>query len=102
MIRAAVLTIALAAVTVAAVTPEHLHATRGIVKSISRTALVVTRLKSRGDILFTLNDGTSIDGAIVIGALVSVRYYDQGAAHVATAVAAQPRPHGNAVIINAN
>jgi hypothetical protein len=101
MIRAALLTMMLAMVTAGAVPPEHLHATRGIVKSISRSALVVTRLKSRGDIAFTLNDVTSVDGAIVVGSLVSVRYYDKGAAHVATAVAAQP-PHGNDAIIKGN
>lgn len=71
--------------------PDRIYATRGVVKSIAKTALVIGRLKNRGDISFTLTGSTSLDGHIVIGSLVSVRYYDQGKAHVATAVAAQPK-----------
>jgi len=74
-----------------AMVPDHVYATRGIVKSIAKTALVIGRLKNRGDISFTLNGSTSLDGEIVVGSLVSVRYYDQGKTHVATAVAAQPK-----------
>lgn len=73
------------------IAPDRIHSTRGIVKSIAKTALLVDRLKDRGNISFTLNGSTSLDGQIVVGSLVSVRYYDEGKAHVATAVAAQPK-----------
>lgn len=78
-----------------ALPPDHIHATRGIVKSIAKTALVIGRPKNRGDIAFRMNDSTSLDGDIVVGSVVSVRYYDDGKAHVATAVAAQPKVNGN-------
>jgi hypothetical protein len=74
-----------------AMPPDRIYATRGIVKAIAKTSLVIGRLKNRGDITFTLNARTSLDGQIVVGSMVSVRYYDQGKAHVATAVAAQPK-----------
>ena len=73
------------------IAPDRIHATLGIVKSITKTALVVDRLKNRGNISFTLNGSTNLDGKIIVGSLVSVRYYDEGKAHVATAVAAQPK-----------
>jgi hypothetical protein len=91
MIRVAAVLLVLSVVLGNAMPPDHLYATRGVVKSIAKTALVIGRLKDRGDISFTLNGSTSLDGQIVIGSLVSVRYYDQGKAHVATAVAAQPK-----------
>jgi hypothetical protein len=74
-----------------AVPPDRIFATRGVVKSIAKTVLVIDRLKNRGDISFRLSNNTSLDGQIVVGSLVSVRYYDDGKAHVATAVAAQPK-----------
>ena len=91
MIRLAAALLALSVLLGTAVPPDHIYATRGVVKSIAKTTLVIDRLKNRGDITFTLNGSTSLDGQIVIGSLVSVRYYDQGKAHVATAVAAQPK-----------
>jgi hypothetical protein len=91
MIRLAAALLALSVLLGNAVPPDHIYATRGVVKSIAKTTLVIDRLKNRGDITFTLNGSTSLDGQIVIGSLVSVRYYDQGKAHVATAVAAQPK-----------
>jgi hypothetical protein len=91
MIRLAGALLALSVLLGNAVPPDHIYATRGVVKSIAKTTLVIDRLKNRGDISFTLNGSTSLDGQIVIGSLVSVRYYDQGKAHVATAVAAQPK-----------
>ena len=91
MIRIAAALLALSVLFGTPVAPDHIYATRGVVKSIAKTALVIDRLKNRGDISFTLNGSTSLDGQIVVGSLVSVRYYDQGKAHVATAVAAQPK-----------
>jgi hypothetical protein len=91
MIRLAAAVLVLSVVFGSAVPPDRIYATRGIVKAIAKTTLVIGRLKNRGDISFTLNDRTSVDGQIVVGSIVSVRYYDQGKAHVATAVAAQPK-----------
>ena len=63
-----------------------LHATQGIVKSIDDTTLVVSRPHERGDITFTLSAATHRAGAIVVGAIVSVRYRDDSKGHIATAV----------------
>jgi len=68
------------------------HATRGIVVSITDTTLVITRSRSRGEITFVLGPATHRAGAITPGALVSVRYVDErDGTHVATAVTAQGR-----------
>ena len=91
MIRAAAVLLVLSVALGPALPPDHLHATRGIVKSIAKTALVIGRLKDRGEISFRLNERTSLDGDIAVGSIVSVRYYDEGKAHIATAVAAQPK-----------
>ena len=40
----------------------------------------------------THSDATRVDGALAIGAIVSVRYHDEGPRHVATAIAVEP-PH---------
>jgi hypothetical protein len=66
-----------------------LHATHGVVKSIGDTTLVVSRPHQRGDITFVLSADTHRAGAIVVGAMVSVRYRDDGKSHIATAVARQ-------------
>jgi len=65
------------------------HATRGVVKSIDPDMLVVSRPRNRGDITFRLSASTEREGAIVVGATVSVRYRDEGHVHLATAVAQQ-------------
>lgn len=66
--------------------PDAVHATRGVVKTISPTTLVVSRPKHRGDIVFKLSPPPHIEGTIVVGATVSVRYRDDGDGHVATAI----------------
>jgi hypothetical protein len=76
-----------ASTTVTSQSPEAVHATRGVVKTISATTLVVTRPRHRGDILFTLAPAPHIEGTIVVGATVSVRYRDEGEEHIATAIA---------------
>jgi hypothetical protein len=78
----------------ATASPSHAtpatHATNGVVKSITDDTLVISRSgKHGGEIAFTLNTSTHRDGALDVGAPVSVRYRDVGKAHVATAVAAQ-------------
>jgi len=91
MIRAVGVVLVLSVLLGNATPPDRLYATRGVVKSIAKTVLIINRLKDRGDISFTLNPSTSLDGQIVVGSVVSVRYYDQGKVHIATAVAAQPK-----------
>ncbi len=65
-----------------------IHATRGVVRAVTRSVLVVSRGR-RGDMTFTMNDATYREGHIVVGTTVSIRYRDQGATHVATAIAVQ-------------
>ena len=66
---------------------DAVHATRGVVKTIGPTTLVVSRPKRRGDIVFKLGPSPHIEGTIVVGATVSVRYRDDGEEHIATAIA---------------
>ena len=76
----------------AAVSPpsaEVIHATRGVVKAISATTLVVSRPKNRGDIALRLSPALRQEGTLVVGATVTVRYRDEGRDHVATAIAVQ-------------
>jgi hypothetical protein len=65
------------------------HTTRGVVKSVGSDAIVVARPKGRGDITFRLRSSAHRNGTIAVGAVVSVRYEDEGDAHVALAVAVQ-------------
>ena len=76
-----------ATMTVTSQSSEAVHATRGVVKTISATMLVVSRPRHRGDILFRLAPAPHIEGAVVVGATVSVRYRDEGDEHIATAIA---------------
>lgn len=66
-----------------------IHATRGVVKAIDETALVISRTRNRGDIAFKLTSTTHRDGTVVVGSDVSVRYREDGRTHVATAIALQ-------------
>jgi hypothetical protein len=68
------------------------HATRGVVKAISGTTVVVSRPKNRGDISFVLSPTLHQEGTLAVGATVSVRYRDDGKDHVATAISVQ-KPH---------
>jgi hypothetical protein len=66
------------------------HATRGVVKSVDASTLVITRTgRENGDMTFMLNASTHRDGTVAVGVPVSVRYREEGAKHVATAVLAQ-------------
>jgi Domain of unknown function (DUF5666) len=65
------------------------HATRGVVKEIDETTLVVSRPRNRGDITFKLSSTTHRDGKIAVGSTVSVRYREDGKSYVATAIALQ-------------
>ena len=66
------------------------HATRGTVRMVAATEIVVTRAKQRGDITIELAPATHVDGVIRVGATVSVRYHDDHGRHVATAIAVEP------------
>jgi len=55
------------------------HATRGVVKFIDATTLVIERTRQRGDMMFLLTPFTSREGLIRVGAVVSVRYREDGA-----------------------
>jgi hypothetical protein len=67
------------------------HATRGVVKSVDASTLVITR--SDGDhaaMTFALNASTHREGTIAVGKPVSVRYREDGKTQIATAVRVQP------------
>ena len=46
------------------------HATRGVVKSIDGTMLVIIRFARRGELTFSLLPSTKREGAIVVGSTV--------------------------------
>jgi hypothetical protein len=73
----------------AAADRHAVHTTRGVVKSLATDAIVVARPRGRGDITFKLPSSLHRNGTIAVGAVVSVRYEDQGDVHVALAVAVQ-------------
>lgn len=63
------------------------HATKGIVKSVDATTLVITKTAGKGpETTFVLNASTQKQGDISIGASVDVRYHAEGSSKVATAV----------------
>jgi hypothetical protein len=66
------------------------HATRGTVKSIDDSTLVITRSgKNHSDMTFTVNGSTQREGTIAAGTAVSVRYREDGKTNVATAIHAE-------------
>jgi hypothetical protein len=68
------------------------HSTRGVVKSINDSTLVITRSgKKAGDMTLALNSSTHRDGSIAVGTPVSVRYMHEGKDYVATAITAQAK-----------
>ncbi|HEY7169467.1 MAG TPA: hypothetical protein VH417_01400 [Vicinamibacterales bacterium] len=68
------------------------HSTRGVVKSINDSTLVITRNgKKAGDMTLALNSSTHRDGTIAVGTPVSVRYLHEGKDYVATAITAQAK-----------
>ena len=63
------------------------HATRGVVKSIDGSTLVITRSgANHGEMSFEMNASTHREGTVAAGAPVSVRYREDGKTNVATAV----------------
>jgi hypothetical protein len=71
----------------AAKTNVATHATRGTVKSIDDSTLVIARSgKNHPEMTFTVNAATARAGTIAAGAPVSVRYREDGKTNVATAI----------------
>ena len=70
------------------------HATKGIVKSVDASTLVITRKgKTGGEMTFALNPATHLQGTVAVGTSVDVRYREDGKTYVATAITAQqPKP----------
>jgi hypothetical protein len=67
------------------------HATRGVVKSIDESTMVITRSgASHGEMTFAVNASTHREGTIAAGAPVSVRYREEGKSNVATAIRVEP------------
>ena len=67
------------------------HATKGIVKSIDASTLVIThKSKTGGEMTFALDKATHLQGSVAVGTQVDVRYREDGKTYVATAVTAQP------------
>jgi hypothetical protein len=67
------------------------HAVRGLVKSVTTTALVLSRSsKKASDLVFALSASTVRAGTIEVGSTVSVRYRKEGKALVAMAVTVTP------------
>lgn len=69
------------------------HATKGVVKSVDATTLVITKAGGKGpENSFMLNASTQRQGSIAAGATVDVRYRVEGKDKVATAVSAEAKP----------
>ena len=66
------------------------HATRGTVKSLDDSTLVITSTgKEHNDMTFTVNGSTQREGTIATGTPVSVRYHQEGKTNIATAIHAE-------------
>ena len=66
------------------------HATKGVVKSVDDSTLVISRHgKKPEDMTFTMDASTHKEGAVAVGTPVSVRYHESGTSHIATAVSVE-------------
>jgi hypothetical protein len=71
--------------------PLGTHAIRGIVLSVSATAVVIVRSgRSGSQMRFVVTPSTDCEGKLAIGRRVSIRYVQRGSTLVATAVASDP------------
>jgi hypothetical protein len=70
------------------------HATKGIVKTVSATALVITRRTAgkRTDTSFVLTPSTQKAGNLAAGSTVEIRYRTEGTQKIATAVSVEDAP----------
>ena len=71
------------------------HATRGVVKSIDDSTMVIVRTGHRGEMTFALSP-TIHHETIAAGTAVSVRYREEGTKHVATAITVSHATHKTA------
>ena len=67
---------------------QTMHATKGVVRSMDSTTLVIRRSPSGRDMRFALNPSTQREGNVKVGSTVEVRYRNEGNRRVATVVAA--------------
>ena len=66
------------------------HATKGVVKSIEGSTLVITKVAGKGpETTFVVNPSTKREGTLAIGASVDVRYRTDGKDKIATAIRAE-------------
>jgi hypothetical protein len=66
---------------------EATHATRGVVKTVNDTTLVLTRTAGTGhEMAFVLDPATERVGTMEVGSTVDVRYHTKSKQHIATAV----------------
>jgi hypothetical protein len=70
------------------------HATKGVIKTVSATTLVVTTRTSgrRTDTTFVLTPSTHKEGALAAGSTVEIRYRTDGKQKIATAVSVEAEP----------
>ena len=70
------------------------HATKGVIKAVSSTTLVVTthRAGKRTDTTFVLTPSTHKEGALAAGSTVEIRYRTDGKQRIATAVSVEASP----------
>jgi hypothetical protein len=77
-------------------TPKEIatHATKGVIKTVSSTTLVVTTRTSgkRTDTTFVLTPSTHKEGALAAGSTVEIRYRTDGRQKIATAVTVEAPP----------
>lgn len=74
----------------AATAPAPAHATRGVIKSIDDTKLVIGPSSGKGkERTFVLNSATERQGELKVGSPVQVRYRTEGGQQLATAVSVQ-------------
>jgi hypothetical protein len=71
----------------AATSKPTTHATKGVVKSMDTSTLVIRRSPSGPDMRFTLNPATEREGNVKVGSTVEVRYRTEAHQRVATVVA---------------
>jgi hypothetical protein len=63
------------------------HATKGVVKSVDATSLVITTSGAKAkDMTFVLDSATVKTGTATVGATVQVRYKTEAKKNIATAV----------------
>jgi hypothetical protein len=70
------------------------HATKGVVKAVTATAIVITRNAGgkRTETSFVVTPSTQRAGAVAAGATVEIRYRTDGKQRIATAISVEAAP----------